>query len=216
MPFTVRQFLEVFRAYNLDIWPAQIVAYLAGTGCLVAILIRTRWSGGLALATLAAFWAWNGVAYHWTYFRTINPLATIFGALFVAEALILIWQTARPQSGAATSRVGAVAGWMMIVYAMAIYPMAGQFLGRSYPESPTFGVTPCPTTIFTFGVLTLRAGEVRGIVLAIPILWAAVGTSAALTLGIREDLGLAVAAALAIWVRISQKSMAADTSITRR
>ena len=30
IPFTVEQFFDVFRTYNVAIWPAQVVAYLMG------------------------------------------------------------------------------------------------------------------------------------------------------------------------------------------
>lgn len=55
-----------------------------------------------------------------------------------------------------------------------------------------FGVAPCPTTIFTFGLLLLTRGPVPLRLLVIPLLWALVGASAALHLGVREDLGLVV------------------------
>ncbi|WP_339379209.1 DUF6064 family protein [aff. Roholtiella sp. LEGE 12411] len=34
----------------------------------------------------------------------------------------------------------------------AIYPLIGYSLERTFPSLPTFGI-PCPTTIFTFGLL---------------------------------------------------------------
>ncbi len=74
---------------------------------------------------------------------------------------------------------------------MVIYPVLGHFLGHVYPNSPTFGA-PCPTTIFTFGLLLWTTTRVRWYILVIPCLWAIVGSSAAISLGIREDTGLLV------------------------
>jgi hypothetical protein len=59
-----------------------------------------------------------------------------------------------------------------------------------------FGVAPCPTTIFTFGLLLWTRGRVPGWLLAVPTLWALIGFTAALTLGILEDTGLLVAGLL--------------------
>jgi len=76
-----------------------------------------------------------------------------------------------------------------------IYPVLGYFLGHVYPNSPTFGA-PCPSTIFTFGLLLWTTTRIRWYLLVIPCLWALVGSSAALTLGIYEDTGLLISAIL--------------------
>ncbi|HKB86940.1 MAG TPA: DUF6064 family protein, partial [Ignavibacteriaceae bacterium] len=55
---------------------------------------------------------------------------------------------------------------------------------------------PCPTTIFTFGILLWTTKKIPGYVLIIPLIWAALGISAALQLGIKEDLGLFAAGIL--------------------
>jgi hypothetical protein len=73
-----------------------------------------------------------------------------------------------------------------------VYPLLSVALGHGFPTVPTFGL-PCPTTIFTLGLLWwLRGGHVR-ILLVIPLLWSAVGGSAAFALGVPQDLGLLVA-----------------------
>jgi hypothetical protein len=64
-----------------------------------------------------------------------------------------------------------------------------------------FGVTPCPTTIFTFGVLLLSARPLPALLLVIPLAWAAIGGSAAVLLGVREDLTLTAAAAIAVMLQ---------------
>ena len=83
------------------------------------------------------------------------------------------------------------------------HPRIGALLGHGYPQSPSFGVAPCPTTIFTFGLLLWTDRPVPRPLLVIPLLWSLLGVSAAVSLGIKEDLGLVVAAllgtALLIW-----------------
>jgi hypothetical protein len=44
---------------------------------------------------------------------------------------------------------------LLIVHAMLVYPVLGIVSGHVYPGQPIFGVAPCPTTIFTFGLLLL-------------------------------------------------------------
>src|SRR5690606_31807492 len=60
----------------------------------------------------------------------------------------------------------------------------------------TFGL-PCPTTLFTVGLLAFLARPYPAYVLAVPLLWSAVGTSAAFGLGMYEDLGLIAAGLIA-------------------
>jgi Family of unknown function (DUF6064) len=44
---------------------------------------------------------------------------------------------------------------MLTIYAAALYPLLGLAMGHPSSELPMFGVTPCPVTIFTFGMLLL-------------------------------------------------------------
>ena len=81
----------------------------------------------------------------------------------------------------------------MIVYAMLIYPLLGALAGHTYPSAPIFGVAPCPTAIFTLGVLVCCARP-RWYLLAVPLVWACIATMAAAKLGITEDFGLIVSA----------------------
>jgi hypothetical protein len=98
----------------------------------------------------------------------------------------------------------------MVLYAAAVYPVLGSLGGHGYPYALVLGVAPCPTTIFTFGLLLMARPAVPRL-FAIPILWGVVGMSAAVKLGMREDfgLGLAAAAALAI-ILIPAQAAAGD------
>jgi hypothetical protein len=86
---------------------------------------------------------------------------------------------------------------MLAIYALVAYPAIAYASGQHYPALPTFGL-PCPTTIFTIALLLWMPGTSPRALLVIPILWSVLGLSAATTLGIREDFGLAVAGAIAV------------------
>jgi hypothetical protein len=58
--------------------------------------------------------------------------------------------------------------------------------------APMFGLVPCPTTIFTFGMLLLAARPKR-LLLWLPLVWSVIGFFAAVKFGIREDVGLLIA-----------------------
>jgi hypothetical protein len=83
------------------------------------------------------------------------------------------------------------------VYALAGYPLVGWLAGQRFPAAPTFGL-PCPTTIFTFGVLLWADRRLPAWLLAIPAAWAVLGTTAAGSLGITEDYALLPAAIMGV------------------
>ncbi len=193
LPFTIDQFLEVFALYNVSIWPAQVVLNLAAVAAIAMSIRSNVPSKGIA-GILAVLWAWTGVVYHLSFFVAINKAAILFGALFIVQALIFLYAgVIRGElSFSFRSDLRSYTGLIIIVYALLIYPLLGYLLGHSYPHSPTFGA-PCPTTIFTFGLLLWTACRVPVYVYIVPTLWSLIGVSAAMTLGIREDLGLVVA-----------------------
>lgn len=203
-PFSTAEFLVVFARYNEAVWPAQALFYLLALAAL-RLAWRPRAGSGRGVAgVLAFFWAWMGVAYHWRFFSEINPAAYAFGALFVVQAILLMAAgVARPRLSFRIGRDPAgVAGAVMVAYALVVYPLLGHALGHRYPAAPTFGL-PCPTTIFTFGMLLWAGRSAPAWLLAIPLAWSLLGVSAALSFGITEDYGLlaagVVTAALALW-----------------
>jgi hypothetical protein len=185
LPFSHEQFLQVFASYNTDVWPAQVIAYGVAAAMLLALANgRSRLVG----AGLAMMWLWTGIAYHWLHFSAINQAAWAFGALFVLEAALLLAATMRDQLRFA-ARGGAlrVAGWGLITFATLVYPLLGLWTGQSYPATPTFGITPCPLTIFTFGLLLLARAPVPWWILVVPVLWSLIGGTAAFLLQVPQD-----------------------------
>jgi hypothetical protein len=198
IPFTTEQFLDVFRRYNEGVWPAQWVL-LAGGVLGLALTLRTGRRSARFIGLLLAFlWLWMGVVYHLKYFPAINPAAVYFGVAFIVQAALFAWFGAwrgRLEFRARADGAG-VLGGILVAYALVGYPLLGLALGHRYPASPTFGL-PCPTTIFTFGLLLWTRPPVPRAVLVVPALWSVIGVSAAVQLGMREDFGLLVAGALA-------------------
>jgi hypothetical protein len=199
LPFTIDQFFGVFAAYNLSIWPAQVVAYGVATLALSGIVARRPWGGRVAASMLTIFWLWNGIAYHLFFFSAINPAAYLFGAAFILQGLLFFAYGVVADRLALRFRGGwhGALALALIVHAAVAYEVLGHFTGHGWPRAPLFGVAPCPTTIFTFGLLLLSIRPLPVLLLAIPLLWAAIGSTAAVLLGVPEDLGLAVAALMA-------------------
>lgn len=200
MPFTQEEFATVFALYNTAIWPMQIAAYVMGLVVAGLLWVPSRMSGILIPTLLAVMWLVNGVGYHWTFFAEINPAARVFAVLFVLQAALL--GTAPLIHGNLHFRlrrdVRSVAGLVLIAFAMVAYPLWGWIAGLTYPAVPMFGVAPCPTTIFTIGVLLTADWRAVRWLAIIPALWALVGGSAAVMLGVPQDYGLI--AALVVFV----------------
>jgi uncharacterized protein DUF6064 len=199
LPFTPEQFLAVFQGYNEAIWPAQAFGYLAG-GLAVALLFTQSERGDQIIAViLAVMWAWTGVAYHILFFAPIDKAAYAFGVLFIAEAGAIAYAGLRcrltfvlPQDAA---------GWVgvaLVTYAALLYPLIGMAAGHHPSELPMFGVTPCPVTIFTFGMLLLTRSPLPLYLLVIPTLWSLIGGSAAILLRIPQDWLLLVSGVAAV------------------
>ena len=194
LPFDAHRFFEVFARYNAAVWPAPIALEL---GALVAVILAIRPSAGsdrVIGAILGGLWVWMGGVYHLGFFRQINPAASVFGALFVLEGVLVLVITGRQVRlhFAWTRTTAGTAGAALIVYALVIYPILAYALGHRFPATPTFGL-PCPTTILTLGLLLWAEPPRPWSVIVIPLAWSALGASAAIQLGVWEDLGLVAA-----------------------
>jgi hypothetical protein len=99
----------------------------------------------------------------------------------------------------------AYAGVALMVFALVVYPIWSAYAGHPYPATPTFGL-PCPTTIFTIGLLAFAVPPIPRSPLVVPVLWCLVGAQAAFFLGMQPDMGLVAAAVVGIflWVTASQ------------
>lgn len=211
VPFTREVFLGVFERYNEAIWPAQIVAYLL---CLIAVWRAARpfpGSDRLIAAILGAAWIWTGVVYHMMFFATINWAAWAFGLLFVVQGL-LFFVTGTIRGRLALRFGNSTYGWLgaiLIALAMLFYPLAG---AQDWARVAHVGVAPCPTTLFTFGMLLLAQPRMPWHLLVIPVLWSLIGGSAALVLGIPQDAVLPVAALLTVVLATRKNRLTASAA----
>jgi drug/metabolite transporter (DMT)-like permease len=185
LPFTVTEFFSVFQDYNEAVWPAQMVLLGLGLAAVVLVL-KPRARTGVAIALILAFlWGWLALAYHVAFFTRINPLAWLFAGVSLAGALVFVWHglVRRRLSFAWVGGVRALAGSALIVFALVVYPLWSWLAGHPYPATPTFGL-PCPTTIFTIGLLAFLVVPYPRSVFIVPLLWCFIGAQAAILLGL--------------------------------
>jgi len=216
LPFTPAQFFGVFAQYNDAVWPMQFVLNAVALICFGLVLRSSSAASRAISLLLSVLWAWMAIAYHFAFFARINPAAWLFGLLFLVGGAALAWfGVARPDLQ--FRWVGGLRGALsvtLVVFALVVYPLVGYLIGHRYPSAPTFGV-PCPTTIFTLGILLLALRPPPS-VFAVPVLWAAIGSSAAFLFGVIEDLALLVAGVLGIAGALVRESEAKRTRVERQ
>jgi len=206
VPFTKEQFFAVMVEYNEAVWPMPLVLGLLALAAVGLIFSRRPWSGRVVSAVLALLWVWTGVAYHLRYFTLINQAAFLFGVVSILGAVAFLWAGVIKNRLAFTSGSlwRRVVGAVLLAYALAVYPLLSSLLGHGYPAMPTFGL-PCPTTIFTVGVLCFLAVPFPRYIVVVPVLWSVVGTQAAFLFGVYQDLGLVVAGLVGVLLFIFGK-----------
>jgi hypothetical protein len=193
LPFSSEEFFDLLAAYNGALWPAVIALWVASVLAGVWLLSSRRAAGRWISALLALHWAWSALAYHVVFFTRINPAAWVFAVLFLLQAALFVWcgvvkgrLSFMPSPTAWTS-----IGWILVAYAL-LYPAINAVEHGSLLRIPTFGL-PCPTTIFTAGLL-MMAPRSRTVAI-VPIIWSAIGGSAAVLFGVTADYALPVAGA---------------------
>ena len=205
LPFSREQFFDVFAAYNAALWPGALALWIASLAVAVLLFAGSRRASDRVVSTLlAVHWAWSALAYHVAFFTAINAAAWLFGALFLIEAVLFFWWGSLRGTVrfVADSPVWTTVAWALIGYSL-LYPAINAAQHGTFSRIPTFGL-PCPTTIFTAGLLML-AGPRRWILSIVPIGWSAVGGSAASWLGVRADYALPLAGLALVLALVFQK-----------
>jgi hypothetical protein len=191
LPFTREQFFGLFVAYNEALWPAAVALWIASAIVALRLSVHRphdRWTSAL----LVGHWAWSALAYHAALFTRINPAAWFFAALFLGQAALFLHLgvVQRRVSFVPWGNAWAPLAWGLIGYSLA-YPAINAIAHLTLLRIPTFGL-PCPTTIFTAGVLMLATSRSWRLSI-VPVIWSAIGGSAAFLLGVHADVALPIA-----------------------
>jgi hypothetical protein len=193
LPFSHQQFFEVLARYNEALWPAPVVLLALALGSAALVIAKQAWDRPIG-SILALLWAWMAFAYHFAFFTKINPAAWLFGSGFALASYLFAKHASRGDLRfAAPGGARTALALLLFGYAFVGYPLVGWLAGQRYPQVPTFGL-PCPTTIFTFGMLLVAKRPVPPSVFVVPFAWSIIATVAAFKLGVIQDLGLPAAA----------------------
>ena len=188
--FTIDDLLLVFERFNLAIWPLQIAAYVLGLLAVFFTIKQTKYSMKIVLAILSFFWLWCGIVFCMIYWAPSYPYAYGFGVLATIQGLLFLFSTIKSNlSDCPRINLHFNVGILFIIYAMAGYPILGYFLGHIYPKFVPFGLVPCPTTVFTFGLFLMMDKKFPRYTIIIPLIVAIVSLLA-IYKGVYEDIGL--------------------------
>ena len=213
---TTEQLLDVFSAYNPQIWPMQIVAYLLGLAAMVLAVRKTTLSNRAVPAILAFFWLWVSLIFWLPSALQGYMPGYIFTVIFLVQGVLFLIYTLKPKLVFGFQKDAcSLAGLCFILYALVGYPLVGALVGHVYPRMSPFGLTPCPVVTFTFGLLLLTKHRVPKGLLVIPFFYALSGFLW-MSIGMWEDIGMVLSGlvgAWLIWVR-DARSPSAQTKET--
>ncbi|WP_420473406.1 DUF6064 family protein [Noviherbaspirillum sp. ST9] len=207
IPFTAEQFFAVFHLYNEAVWPAQL--FLLALSLVAVVLVCTNHpsAGPTVSAILAFLWTWSATVYHLTFFSRINPLAFGFAGMSLIGAAVFLWYGVilRRLQFEVGNNVRSYAGASLIAFALIVYPVLSWLAGHTFPAMPTFGL-PCPTTIYTLGLLAFLKAPAPRAPYIVPVMWSVIGGQAAFLLDVPQDLGLVVAGIVGVWMMARPKT----------
>jgi hypothetical protein len=121
---------------------------------------------------LSLMCAWNGLVFFFFYGRRLP--GTILGApLFILAAILFAWDVRAGKIQFQLPQVRwqrYITGFLILL--SFLYPLVGFVFGHVYPESCTFGVMPCPTTVFALALLSAALPQVDMKVYSLLLIWA--------------------------------------------
>lgn len=206
-PFTTEQFFEIIEKYNVSVFPLQLIIMVLGIIAVLLLHSKYKNRNGLITGFLGLLWLWIGIAYHLSFFTTINKAAYAFGGLFILQGLFFFAELIRGKTEFQFTRdFKGYSGYFFILFGLIIYPLISYFMEGDFPGTIALGL-PCPTTILTFGFLMLSAGKLSKYLLIIPSIWAVIGTGAAVNFDVYQDYVMFLAAIIADIYLIRQKKV---------
>jgi hypothetical protein len=208
--FSSRSYYRLIESYNAAIWPAHLLALVAGV-IVIGAIARPRHSLQRSAAlVLAAAWGWVAWAYHVERYAEINTAAPYFAAAFAVQALLLCWLAYRPGNAAPAPQPLAFGLSGLAILAYPLLALARD--GGTWRQAEVFGIVPDPTVVATMGVLL--AWRAPAIFWLVPVLWCLVSGATLMELKIGHAWLLPALALTAVLARIMVSKKPRDLNST--
>lgn len=202
----LNEFLAAFGRGNAAIWPMQIVWYTSAVAMVGLAFWPRRRASQLICLLAAAYMAWIGIAYFAVLFygTTMAWVSGLWAAAFILEGILLVAAGIVRHDLVFAPRFSptSVLGAVFIIYALVAYPLIGLLGGHPLSIQPVFGLAPCPTAIFYFGLLLWTQAPTPKYLLLIPLAWSLSASPGAMATGVVADFILIPAGVLMAGVLI--------------
>ena len=192
---SVTEWYHRWTEYNPAVWPMQIITYILAVGVIALLFIKWKHSGRLIAGVIAFLWLWSGLVAIMLFFGTVSSQYYFWGTLWIIQGMVFIYYGLfKPGFQFQFSKkITSYIGFLLILYALIIYPIVGILSGHGFPGGPIFGVAPCPVCIFTFGIFMMTRKRVPAYIFVFPLIWSLLGIYAAVKMNVFADLGMAFA-----------------------
>ncbi len=171
--FDAEKWWNQIGTYNEAIFPMQIVM-LAVAFVLTCFLFAKPGPriNKFMKVYLSFVFAWNGIVFFLIFGEEL-PGKYLGIPLFVLLGILMAWDihTNRIQLKLPDTSWQRYLTFFLIICSF-LYPLIGYIFGHYYPRSCTFGVTPCPMTVFALALLTAAIPKVNKTIYVLLLLWA--------------------------------------------
>ena len=159
--------------YNRAIFPMQIVLLAVAVALTYLLFSRPGpRTNKLMKAYLSLAFAWNGIVFFLIFGKELPgkflgiPLFILLAVLMARDLHANKIQLKLPDEA-----------WQryltyLLVLCSFLYPLIGYAFGHRYPESCTFGIMPCPTTVFALALMTAAIPTVDKKIYILLLVWA--------------------------------------------
>jgi hypothetical protein len=208
--FSSRSYYRLIESYSAAIWPAHLLALVAGLVVIVAIVRPRQHLQRSAALVLAAAWGWVAWAYQLERYAEINTAAPYFAAAFAVQALLLCWLAYRPSNAAPAPQPLALGLSVLAILAYPLLALARD--GGQWRQAEVFGIVPDPTVVATLGMLL--AWRAPAIFWLIPVSWCLVSGATLMELKIGHAWLLPALALTAVLAAIMVSKKPRDLNST--
>jgi hypothetical protein len=196
----------IFERGNAAIWPMQLVWYASAAAMVGLAFWPRRLASQLICLLAAADFVWVGIVYFGVIdssmgvLDSVLNLAWLWAAIFILEAVLLLVAgiVRRDLVFAPRWNLSSVLGAVFMCYALVAYPIIEMLGGHPLRESPLFGLAPCVTVFFAFGLLLWARPPVPKYLLLLPLAWALEATPGNIAMGHVADFGIALVGVITV------------------
>ena len=182
---TSRNLFLIFERGNTTIWPMQLVCYVSAVAMVGLALWHGRRASQLICLLAAAVFAWVGIVYFGVVDNGMH-LAWVWTATFILEAILFLVAGIVRRDLVFDPRwnLSGVLGAVIMSIGIVFFPLVEVLSGYPLHSLTVFGLAPCPTVIFFFGLLLWARPPAPKYLLLLPLAWALTSAPGDLTLGI--------------------------------